>query len=211
MPRKIIDYSKIMMYKIVSNDLNIRECYVGSTTEFTKRKYNHKSSCTNVNGKKYNLKVYQFIRDNGDWHNWSMVLIEMFLCTNHLESLQRERYWCEHLNTTLNSLVPSRSQKEYIVANIDHITDQQKQYREANREHIREQKKQYREEHMEKIKYRKNTVLICQCGCSYTRANKSQHIRSEKHKEYVNNRLYYDIQRGLNMIKVLDKHLPTYI
>jgi hypothetical protein len=113
MPRKIIDYSKTMMYKIVSNDLNIRDCYVGSTTEFTKRKCSHKSDCTNINSKKYNFKVYQFIRDNGDWQNWSMILIEMYPCVNHLESLQRERFWCEHLNATLNSVVPSRTKQEY--------------------------------------------------------------------------------------------------
>jgi hypothetical protein len=144
MPRKNVDYSKTVMYKIVSNDLNIRDCYVGSTTDFTKRKCAHKSICANANGKKYNSKVYQFIRDNGDWHNWSMVLIEMFPCTNHLESLQRERFWCEHLNATLNSLVPSRSQKEY---NSDHKL-QRKQYREEHKE----QSQQYREQHKEQNK-----------------------------------------------------------
>jgi hypothetical protein len=51
MPKMNIDYSKTVTYKIVSNDLNIRDCYVGSTTEFTKRKYGHKSDCTNANSK----------------------------------------------------------------------------------------------------------------------------------------------------------------
>jgi hypothetical protein len=114
MPRKEIDYSKTVMYKIVSNDLNIRDCYVGSTTEFTKRKSSHKSICTNINSKMYNFKVYKFIRDNGNWVNWSMILIEMYPCANHLESLQRERFWCENLNATLNSLVPSRRRLEYV-------------------------------------------------------------------------------------------------
>jgi hypothetical protein len=203
MPRKLINYSNTMMYKIVSNDFNINDCYVGSTTEFTKRKCSHKSNCTNANSKKYNLKVYKFIRDNGDWENWSMILIEMFPCVNHLESLQRERYWCENLNATLNSVVPSRSPKEY---NIDH-KEQNKQYRIDHKDHY----KQYVDKNKDRIRYHKNTVIYCECGCSYTRANKSQHIRSEKHKEYVNNRLYYDIQRGLNMIKVLDKHFSNQI
>jgi hypothetical protein len=127
MPRKIIDYSKTVMYKIVSNDLNILDCYVGSTTDFTKRKCAHKSYCTNANGKHYNLKVYQFIRDNGNWVNWSMILIEMYPCVNHLESLQRERFWCENLNATLNSVVPSRTKQEY---DKDH-TEHKKQYDEC--------------------------------------------------------------------------------
>jgi hypothetical protein len=103
MPRHNINYSNTMMYKIVSNDLNILDCYVGSTTDFTKRKCAHKSNCANrLYCTMYNFKLYKFIRDNDDWCNWSMVLIEMYPCANHLECLQRERYWCEHLNATLN-------------------------------------------------------------------------------------------------------------
>jgi hypothetical protein len=217
MPRKDINYSNTVMYKIVSYDLNILDCYVGSTTEFTKRKNCHKSICTNINSKMYNLKVYQFIRDNGDWQNWSMVLIEMYPCTNHLECLQRERFWCEHLNATLNSFVPSRSRKEY---RLDH-KDQHKQYREDHKDHLREQKKQYSKDHKEQkkqydvlyreanidhIKKHNNTVLICQCGCSYTRLHKARHEQTNKHKKYVENRLYYDIQRGLDIIKKLDDY-----
>ena len=47
MPRKIINYTNTIIYKIVCNDLNITDLYVGSTTDFTNRKYNHKSSCNN--------------------------------------------------------------------------------------------------------------------------------------------------------------------
>jgi hypothetical protein len=206
MPRQKVNYSNTMMYKIVSNDLNILDCYVGSTTDFTKRKYGHKSDCANINRKHYNFKVYKFIRDNGDWHNWSMVLIEMYPCTNHLESLQRERYWCENLNATLNSVVPSRTKqeydKEYNVDHKDHLTEKSKKYRETHKEHI----KQYRKANQEQINNNQNTVIYCECGHSYTRVNKSRHERSEKHQEYKKNRLYYDIQRGLNIIKKLDNY-----
>jgi transketolase len=226
MPYKKVNYSNTMMYKIVSNDLNILECYVGSTTDFTKRKCAHKSNCANINCKMYNYKVYQFIRDNGDWHNWSMILIEMYPCTNHLESLQRERFWCENLNATLNSVVPSRSHKEYInqyiVDNRENIQEYKKQYREQHkeqsqqyREQHKEQSQQYREQHKEQSQqYRKanqeqinnyqKTVIYCVCGCSHTRGYKAKHERSKKHKEYVENRLYYDIRRGLDIIKKLD-------
>ena len=43
MPRKEIDYSKTVIYKIVCNDLNVKDVYVGHTTDFTKRKATHKS------------------------------------------------------------------------------------------------------------------------------------------------------------------------
>jgi hypothetical protein len=211
MPRKDIDYSKTMMYKIVSNDLNINDCYVGSTTEFTKRKSNHKSDCTNANGKRYNFKVYKFIRDNGDWQNWSMILIEMYPCTNHLESLQRERYWCEHLNATLNSLVPSRSPKEYTFDHKEHKKQYLELYRENHKEQIKKKSTQYNVANKEHIRTQQKTVIYCECGSLYTRCNKLRHERSEKHTEYEKNRLYYDIRRGLNMIKALDKHFCNQI
>jgi hypothetical protein len=201
MPRKDIDYSKTVMYKIVSNDLNINDCYVGSTTDFTKRKCGHKSICANINSTMYNFKVYKFIRDNGDWQNWSMILIEMYPCTTHLESLQRERYWCEHLNATLNSLVPSRSHKEYT---FDH-KEQIKQYTFDNKE----RKKQYDVTNQEHIRTHQKTVIYCECGRSHTRGHKTHHERSNKHQEYIQNRLYYDIQRGLEIIKKLDNYFKV--
>jgi len=42
MPKKEIDYSNTIIYKIVCRDLNIKECYVGHTTNFTKQKTNIK-------------------------------------------------------------------------------------------------------------------------------------------------------------------------
>jgi hypothetical protein len=53
----------------------ILHTYVGHTTDFTKRKNNHKKSCNNSKSKDYNLKVYDFIRKNGGWDNWSIVLV----------------------------------------------------------------------------------------------------------------------------------------
>lgn len=106
MPRKNIDYSKCVMYKIVCNDFNIKELYVGSTTEFTKRKYKHKHNCSNSKQKEYNFKVYEFIRNNGDWNNWSMIEIEKYSCSDGNEARARERYWIETLEATLNDRNP---------------------------------------------------------------------------------------------------------
>jgi predicted GIY-YIG superfamily endonuclease len=45
MPRLPIDYANTLIYKIVCNDLNVTECYVGHTTDFTRRKSNHRYRC----------------------------------------------------------------------------------------------------------------------------------------------------------------------
>ena len=65
MPKTLINYQDTIIYKICCNDLNVKYVYVGHTTNFVKRKCNHKSDCNNNNSKSYDLKVYQTIRDNG--------------------------------------------------------------------------------------------------------------------------------------------------
>ena len=69
MPRKPIDYSNTHFYKIVCKDTNMTDCYVGHTTDFTKRKYKHKGLCNNTNIRNYTIPLYQFIRANGGFNN----------------------------------------------------------------------------------------------------------------------------------------------
>ena len=129
MPNYILDYQNTMIYKICCNDLNIHYVYVGHTTNFIKRKCIHKSNCNNNNSKSYNLKVYQTIRENGGWENWSMIKVEDYSCSDKLEATKRERYWYEFLNADLNVRTP------YI--NKEEIEEYKKEYREANKDKIK--------------------------------------------------------------------------
>ena len=113
MPRKPINYSKTVIYKIVCNDLNIKYCYVGSTTDFSDRKSSHKVRCTNPNNAKHNIYIYRFIRENGGWQNWSMIEVERYdKCIDNNDKLKRERYWMEKLNASLNCKLSIVSQQE---------------------------------------------------------------------------------------------------
>jgi len=113
MPKNSIDYSKGIIYKLVSKDLSIPDMYIGSTTNFNKRRNCHKNNCINENNPKYNLKVYQFIRDNNGWDNWDMVEIEKYSCKDKNELFKRERYFYEELKPSLNMCFPQRTSKEY--------------------------------------------------------------------------------------------------
>ena len=81
MPKTIIDYSKTQIYKIINNDCP-ELVYVGSTTNFTKRKQQHKAATVNSNSPKYNRKLYVSIRDNSGWDNWKMIVICDYSCNN---------------------------------------------------------------------------------------------------------------------------------
>jgi hypothetical protein len=114
MPRKAIDYSKGLIYKIVCKDTTIKERYVGSTTDIIRRRQSHKSDCNNINTSRYNYKVYQFIRENGGWKNWELVLIEYYPCETELELGRREDYWKQELKSSLNSHFKTKKHLAYI-------------------------------------------------------------------------------------------------
>jgi hypothetical protein len=96
----VVDYSKVIIYKIVCKDLNVTECYVGHTTNFRVRKTLHKYNCNNST-KTSHFKVYEMIRANCGWNNWEMIEIEKYPCNDFNEARARERYWYEILNSKL--------------------------------------------------------------------------------------------------------------
>ena len=74
MPKTKVDYTKTIIYKTVCNDENVEYLYIGSTTDFTKRKYTHKCGCNTVNNRQYNEKKYVEMRQNGGWDNFRLGL-----------------------------------------------------------------------------------------------------------------------------------------
>ena len=166
MPKKNMDYSKTMIYKLCCKNPEINDVYIGHTTNYTKRKYQHKSNCNNPNTPMHNFRVYQFIRDNGNWDNWSMIVLEECNCSNKFEAESIERHWIENLNASLNCVIPTRTEKEY---------------RECHKERYKECHKLYQIENSEKIKEHKSKQIECECGCFSTNNNIARHRKTEKH------------------------------
>ena len=63
MPRLVSDYSKGLIYKIHHEDKE-ELIYIGSTTNFTNRKYTHKSSCNNEKSKFVTSDVHEKPKDS---------------------------------------------------------------------------------------------------------------------------------------------------
>lgn len=91
------------IYKICCKDLSIKDCYIGSTKDINKRQIQHRSSCSNETQNNSNCMIYQFIRENGNWDNWQMTIVETINCETKNDALIRERYWIETLKANLNS------------------------------------------------------------------------------------------------------------
>jgi hypothetical protein len=176
MPRKPIDYSKSLVYRIAYKDITY---YVGSTTNFRNRKSNHKSDCKNVKSEEHNKALYVFIRENGGWSDdWVMVLVQEYPnCKSSKELRKYEREHYDILKPELNVCKPclyegerKEYQKEYHKENADKIKDYkkentdkikeyQKEYRKENNDKIKEYQKEYRKENADKLKEHKKEYL----------------------------------------------------
>jgi len=153
MPKIPMNFQNSVIYKIVSNNLDNKDCYVGSTTNFDKRKASHKNTHNNQNNKQYNKPLYKFIRENGGWNDFSMILVENYPCNNKNELFARERYFIQELKASLNRVIPLRTDKEYRNDNKDKKKISDKNYREnpKYREKLLKKKHIYAIENSEKI------------------------------------------------------------
>jgi hypothetical protein len=122
MPKTIPNYSKSTIYKLCCKDIEVTSIYVGSTTNFSRRTTEHRKCCDNTNGRAYDYYVYQFIRENGGFENWSMVEIEKFEALDKKDLHKRERHYIETLKSELNKHIPTRTHQEYHQDNKESIT-----------------------------------------------------------------------------------------
>jgi post-segregation antitoxin (ccd killing protein) len=208
------DYQKSLIYKI--EHLNKPElCYVGSTSNFVKRKYNHKKDCNNENN---NQLKYRTMRENGGWESFIMVVIKEYPCNTRTELDIEEEKCRKELQASLNSNRCHRTEQEiveyhkkyneeYREENREAIAKQKKEYIEENREAIAKNQKKYNEEHKEAIAkqkkewyeanreaitdYKKNYYeenkekFNCECGGKFTLQNKGQHEKTKKHQQFL--------------------------
>jgi len=188
------DYSKSVIYMIKKKDDDDNEnIYIGSTKDFKQRKWDHKKSCNNPNSVGYNMKVYQYIRENGGWDNFVMDVILAYPCNDKYQlKLREDEIICE-INSKLNTNRANRGQKQYYQDNLDKIKEKKKKYHQKNKEKIKEQMKEYRELNEEKIKeqskkYRKlNKEKLAEKTREYQQNNKDK-IKEWNRKAYLKRR-----------------------
>lgn len=88
---------------IFHKDRNIHERYIGSTTNFSRRRSQHKKNTNNRRGKLYRTKLYRFIRQFGGWDCFDMEIIEVYPCDNLMEGKSKEQYHIDLHIPLLNS------------------------------------------------------------------------------------------------------------
>jgi hypothetical protein len=178
MPKKPIDFSKNIIYTIRSG----KSIYVGSTTNYVKRKTKHKCSIYNENGHEYNYKLYKKIRENKGI--WDMQPHSKYPCNDVVEQTIEEQRICLLLKADLNSqccgtglnrseLGKQEYEKQYYVKNKEKLLEHHKQYNTVNKDKISEYQKQ---------------KVTCDCGCILTRTNLPKHKKTKKHLKLMENK-----------------------
>ena len=155
MPLTKVDYSKTIIYKIQHREID-ELLYVGSTTDFTRRKAQHKRACNNVNGRHYNMKIYKMIRDNGGFDCFNMTIIKEFPCENKRQVETEEDKIMRQTKANMNSYrafaTPEDLKKnleQYRLEHKEQIVERKKQYYQLHKEQIAEYQKQYDKLHKE--------------------------------------------------------------
>jgi hypothetical protein len=131
----------IYTIKSINND----SIYVGSTIKTLNIRWaSHKKNCIDEKSPKYNIKLYQYIRENGGLNNWFIELYEDIEINNKIELRIKEEEIIQLIGN-LNDRKAYNAPKEYI-----------KRYEENNKKIIKEKHSKYYEEKKEIIKKRVN-------------------------------------------------------
>jgi hypothetical protein len=141
-----------IIYKLCSS--NTTDVYIGSTTQKLKtRFYEHNKKFKLYNKGKYHFVTSFLIIEK---LNSYIIEIEKVVGTKR-QILERERYYIENTENSINKNIPTRTHKQYY------------------------------SENKEWIKMKHSTPNICLiCSGQYTYANKSSHEKTKKHLSFLN-------------------------
>lgn len=158
-----MNYQKSTIYVLEANepDENGRHLkYVGSTTRsLSCRLSEHKRDYKRYLNGKYSYVTSFKIIETGDY---DILILEEFPCDTKEELHDREAYWIRRIEC-VNKYIPSRSSKYW------------KKYQ-----------KEYYKDNKDVINAKRNIKNECECGGRYTNNHKAEHMRSKKHRQYLN-------------------------
>jgi len=191
MPRTPTDYSKSVIYKI--EHLEKPELvYVGSTTNFIRRKSEHKTTCNNKKNEQYNQKLYTMIRCNGGFESFKIMIICEFPCNNKTELVIEEEKYRKELQASLNSVKAYRTIDEKKendkLCDIKYKKNHKPKIKDYNQEYYTNNKDKYQEfnkKHYELNKEFLKEKITCECGSIIARHCKKDHEKRIKHCQFI--------------------------
>ena len=183
----MVNYSQGKIYKIVDNTNG--DIYVGSTCETTlaKRLSKHiQTFKTYKQGKSGYASSYKIIEND----DYDIILIENYPCETRDQLHSRERHYIETL-PCVNLIIPTRTHKEWVQANKEHIQEKLKEYSKTNEIRLKQYQENYREKNKEQNKeykkeyYQNNKEYISEKSKLRYEAKKDE-INEKRRKDRLN-------------------------
>lgn len=101
-----------VIYEIRCKDPEVKELYIGSTTNLIQRLNSHKTAVNNPSNAQHDYKVYKTIRENGGWNNWEAKELEKLENVTKIEARMREEELSNKMGATLNMWKAFRTQDQ---------------------------------------------------------------------------------------------------
>lgn len=169
--------------------------YIGYTTNFTKRKYQHKKNLTDKT--KINMPLYKTINECGGWENVYMGLLEYGEYDNLKDVYIRERELIDLYKPLLNGHLPSKIDINYSENPKEYKSKWFQDYKNNNPDDYKEKvkkdnemRKEYKAEWYQKNRERlndKNKELVrCEiCNKELTKSGLWNHNKSKSHLKNI--------------------------
>ena len=194
MPPGNEDWSNGKIYKIISNNPDIKEVYYGSTVQkLLTRMAGHRDSYTSwIKGKGGCCASSFYLFEKYGVEQFHIELIENYPCESREQLHTRENIYIRGYDcVNKKSAITTREElqkynKQYKIDNKDKIREREKQYKIDNKERL----KQYRIDNKDRINIQHKEKITCECGCEILKCILKRHKNTEKHKkkmELLNN------------------------
>ena len=98
--------------------------------------------------------------------------------------------------------------KEYYQNHKLEFYERNKRSQENNRDKLREYHKEYKQNNLEQINLIRKAEIICECGLKFQNCNKSRHLKSKHHQNFIlNNNIDNVFQEETNTEKTAPSHI----
>jgi len=132
---------KFTIYRIVSINPELTNCYIGKTSNLHVRIIQHKSDCSNINSHRHNLPIYKYIRENGGFDNFEFINLKDEWLDGAENASTYEQHFFELYGgfaQCLNINYPNRKVQVtsllYYYEHQDHVKKYQAKYRTEHKE-----------------------------------------------------------------------------
>ena len=180
-------YSNGKIYQIT--DVGYNKCYIGSTCLKLRRRFlQHIGGYYKyLKGEAEYTTSYSMFEEFGV-ENCKVELVENYPCNSKDELLKQEGFHIRSFDC-VNKCISGRTQREYYQEHQQHLAKWSKEYRQQRKEHYKELYATHYQKNKEVILQRKNTKYDCDCGGHYTYSSKAKHFKTEKHQNYLKQKL----------------------